>query len=313
MPDRPVVSVIVPTRDCLARLPAAIASIEGVARTEIVVLDDDSEDGSRDWLARAAQADPRLRVLVGPGAGPAKARNMAISAARGRLLAFLDAEDLWHADKLATQVALHTDNPDLAFSFTDYRDVGADGPVDGSGLVAWPWFHGRHGTNKDTFLLEDDALAQIFAEPLVRTSTVVARTDLVRQLGGFDPSLPATEDWDLWLRLAGRGKVACVPRILADLWLSSAPRQGLRRRVIGIRMIGERHGAAAERLNPRAPRIFSARLLNMEADVAAGADRRWRAAWLRTKAWRQVPNGSSMRAAISALQRAMTVPWGLMP
>lgn len=313
MPDRPVVSVIVPTRDRLARLPGAIASIEGVARIEIVVLDDDSEDGSREWLARAAQADPRLRVLVGPGAGPAKARNMAIGAARGRLLAFLDAEDLWHDGKLAAQVALHAANPELAFSFTDYRDVGPDGPVDGSGLVAWPWFHGRYAARNDAFQLDDDALAQIFAEPVVRTSTVVARADMVRQLGGFDPSLPTTEDWDLWLRLAARGKVACLPRVLADHLLPPAPDQGLRRRVIGMQMIAARHGAAAERLNPRAPRLFAARLLTMEADVAAATDRRWRAAWLRAKAWRQVPSGTSMRAAVSALRQAMVVPWGLMP
>jgi glycosyltransferase involved in cell wall biosynthesis len=313
MPDRPVVSVIMPTRDCLARLPEAIASVGPAPDVEIVVLDDDSVDGSRDWLTRAAQSDKRLRVLVGPGAGPAKARNMAIGAARGAFLAFLDAEDLWHAGKLQAQLALHTANPDLAFSFTDYRDVGANGAALPGGLAAWPCFHARHAARTMGFVLQDDALAQIYAEPVVVTSTVVARADMVRHLGGFDPSLPATEDWDLWLRLAGRGKIGCVPLLLANHVVRPIAAPNLRGRVIGMRMIAARHGAAAERLNPRAARNFAARLLALDAEVAAAADRRWRAVWLRTKAWGQTPTARTVRDAVLALQSAMARARGAGP
>lgn len=305
MPDRPVVSVIIPSRDCLARLPRAIASVGQVPGTEIVVLDDDSVDGSRDWLGRAAQSDTRLRVLVGPGAGPAKARNIAIGAARGRLLAFLDAEDRWHPGKLEAQLALHQADPDLAFSFTDYRDVDADGAGLATGFAACRWFRDRHPAGTSACVLEGDALAQIFAEPLVATSTVVARADLVRELGGFDPTLPSTEDWDLWLRLAARGKVGCVPAVLTDHLVHPVAAASMRGRVIGMRMIAARHGAAAERLNPRAFKVFAARLLALDADVAAAANRRWRAAWLRAKAWQLVPSGQAMRAAATALQDAM--------
>ena len=305
MPDRPVVSVIVPSRDCVARLPQAIASIGRGINAEIVVLDDDSVDGSRDWLSRAAQSDTRLRVLVGPGTGPAKARNMAIGAARGRLLAFLDAEDSWHAGKLEAQLALHQANPDLAFSFTDYRDVDMEGVALASGFAAWPWFRSRHALQTGTYILEADALAQIYAEPMVATSTVVARADLVRQLGGFDPTLPATEDWDLWLRLAARGKVGCVSKVFADHLVHPVGAPNMRGRVIGMRMIAARHGAAAERLNPKAAKMFGARLLSLDAEVAAAANRRWRAAWLRARAWQRAPSSKSMRAAAAALQSAI--------
>jgi glycosyltransferase involved in cell wall biosynthesis len=313
MPDRPVVSIIIPSRDCLARLPRAIASVGQVSGAEIVVLDDDSLDGSRDWLGWAAQSDARLRVLVGPGTGRAKARNMAIGAARGRLLAFLDADDGWHAGKLQAQLALHQDNPDLAFSFTDYNDIDAEGTALATGFAAWPWFRGRHAAQTDAYLLEDDALAQIYAEPVVATSTVVARTDLVRQLGGFDPTLPSTEDWDLWLRLAARGKVGCVPRVLADHLVHPIGVPNMRGRVIGMGMIAARHGAAAERLNPRASRIFTARLLTLDAEVATAANRRWRAAWLRAKAWQQVPTRAMIRAVVAALQTAMAMSRGVRP
>ena len=101
----------------------------------------------------------------------------------------------------------------------------------------------------------------------------------MRRLGGFDPTLPSTEDWDLWVRLAACGKVGCVPTVLTDHVVHPiAVAPNMRGRVIGIRMI-------AERLNPKALRVFAARLLTLDADVAAAANRRWRAAWLRAKAW----------------------------
>jgi glycosyltransferase involved in cell wall biosynthesis len=306
--DRPAVSVIIPNRDSAGSLPRALASVGYAPDIEIVVVDDASTDGSRAWLATEAQRDSRLRVLAGSGGGPAKARNLAIGAARGRLLAFLNARDCWHPDKLSAQLALHRANAELAFSFTDSREVDADGADLGAGFAAWPWFQARYLGQSDPFVLAPDALAQIYAEAVVVTSTVLARADLVRELGGFDPDLPTTEAWDLWLRLAGRGPVGCVPRVLVDR-AAQQPQDGagaMRGRVLGMRMIEARHAAAAERLSPRAARVFAARLLNADADLAATADRRWRAAWLRVNAWRQSPNREATRAAAGAVLHAMT-------
>jgi len=307
MPDRPSVSIIIPNRDGLGCLPRAIASIGDAADVEIVVLDDESTDGSGGWLSRAAQGDRRLRVLLGSGRGPAKARNMAIGAARGRLLAFLDAEDAWHAAKLATQCALHRDHPDLAFSFTDFREVGADGTAHGTGFAPWPDFRARHRATAAPFVLAEDAMAQLYAEPVVGTSTVVARTDLVRELGGFDPDIPGAACWDLWLRLAARGRVGCVPRVLTDQAVRAQDGADARTGLLGMRMIGARHAAAAERLSPRAARIFNARLLGAEADIATTADRPWRAAWLRAGAWWQAPSPVAQRAVVGAVFHAMSL------
>ena len=328
MVDRPAISVIVPNRDGLRYLPRAIASVGAAPELEIVVLDDGSTDGSRDWLTHQAQRDSRLRVLVAGGVGPAKSRNLAIGAARGQLLAFLNARDCWHSDKLATQLRLHRANTDLAFSFTDYRDVDADGAELGPGFAAWSGFSARHAGQSAPFVLEGDALAQILAEAVVTTSTVVARTDVVRTLGGFDPDLPSTGAWDLWLRLSARGRVGCVPTVLTDrcitsgggLPMSGLPMSGLpipgtaaagiaamRAQVLGMHMIAARHAAAAERLNPRAARTFAARLLSADADLAEAADRRWRAAWLRLHAWRQAPSRGATRAAAGALLHAMAL------
>jgi glycosyltransferase involved in cell wall biosynthesis len=309
VPDRPAVSVIIPNRDCLTFLPRAVAAIGPAPGIEIIVLDDGSTDGSRVWLAQQAQRDNRLRVLLGPGNGPAKSRNTAIGAARGRLLAFLNATDCWGADKFATQLALHRTNPDLAFSFTDYHDVDADGAEVAAGFANFPCFRTRHATRAAPFVLENDALAQLYAETVVKTSTVVARTDLVRELGGFDPNLPGTEAWDLWLRLAARGPVGCIPSVLADHLVDQPMSNPNSKRslVLGMRMIAARHAAAVERLNARAARVFVARLLAADADVADAANRPWRAAWLRLHALRNVPTRGATRAAAGALLHALAL------
>ena len=309
MPDRPAISVIIPNRDCLRFLPRAVASVGCGPELEIIVLDDGSTDGSRDWLAAQAQRDPRLRVLVGGGVGPAKSRNLAIGAARGDLLAFLNARDCWYPDKLSFQLRLHHANADLAFSFTDYREVDAGENELAPGFAAWPCFSARHAAQAAAFVLETDALAQIYAETVVTTSTVVAHAELVREMGGFDPDLPGTAAWDLWLRLAARGRVGCVPAVLVDRCAppQADPVTAKRGEVLGMHMIAARHAAAAERLNPRAARTFAARLLSADADLAAAADRRWRAAWLRLHAWRQAPSRGATRAAAGAVLHAMAL------
>ena len=89
----PDVSIIIPTRNALAWLPAAIASVGADPRVEILVVDDGSTDGSAAWLAQQAAADPRLRVLPGGGDGPSVARNLAIQQAQLTLLQSMTKDD----------------------------------------------------------------------------------------------------------------------------------------------------------------------------------------------------------------------------
>ncbi|MFT6886968.1 MAG: hypothetical protein ACJAWZ_003188 [Paracoccaceae bacterium] len=98
--DPPDISVIVPVRDTLPYLPDCIAAIRAQqdVRLEILAVDDGSVDGSGAWLSAAADrpGDHSLRVLRLPDAiGQAGARNLAMSAARGRWIAFLDSDDMF--------------------------------------------------------------------------------------------------------------------------------------------------------------------------------------------------------------------------
>jgi glycosyltransferase involved in cell wall biosynthesis len=301
------VSVIIPTRNSLRWLPHAIGSIGDDPRAEILVVDDASTDGTRNWLVRKSLDEPRLRILQGQGAGLARARNLAIAAATAPLLAFLDACDSWYPGKLPVQLRLHQDHPQLAFSFTDYRRVNEQGLDFGSWLASCPDHATRYARRDLPFMLGEDALAQILAEAIVGTSTVVARTELVRQAGGFDPDLPAAENRDLWLRLSRRGMVMCVPEVLAEELVRPADDpMGLRRaRVLGMRMIAARHGALARRQDPHAEVVFSAQLLKAEAEVAEAAGHNWISVGLWLRAWLLQPTRSAAREWLAALRRAL--------
>ena len=109
MEGGPLVSVITPVRDAADTLAETVASVRAQTRGdwEMLLIDDGSTDGSAALAAGFAAADPRTRALpLGPPLGTAAARNRGIAAARGRYIAFLDADDLWRPEKLARQIPL---------------------------------------------------------------------------------------------------------------------------------------------------------------------------------------------------------------
>lgn len=303
MRETPEISVVIPSRNARCWLPHSLASIGGHREVEIIVVDDGSTDGTGPLLAGLAAADPRLRVLEGPQRGASAARNLAIAAARAPLVAFLDADDRWRLDKLAIQAALHAARPELGFSFTDYLHRRPDGTLGGGCFAFWPGFAARHGGRREPFVLGVDGLAQIYAENVVGTSTVIARTDLLRAAGGFDEGLSQAEDWDLWLRLAAMAPVGCVPRALAEYRqhrpgnLSSA--NGARARA--MREVAARHATPARALSPAAVRTCRTRLLVAEAEAAMAADAPLRAAGLRLRALAQQPSARQLRETAAAL------------
>jgi glycosyltransferase involved in cell wall biosynthesis len=105
---RPHVSVVIPVYNGRDFVAEAIGSVQAQTHDdwEMILIDDGSDDGSLDLLQAAAASDARISVLRTAGrTGPGPARNAGIDAARGRHVAFLDADDLWHPQKLARQIA----------------------------------------------------------------------------------------------------------------------------------------------------------------------------------------------------------------
>jgi hypothetical protein len=302
----PEISIIIPTHNCARWLPGCIASIGLAPDLEIIVFDDGSTDGTASWLAQAARQDSRIVIMKGEGVGPAKARNRAIAAARAPLLAFLDADDLWYPGKLDQQLALHRRWPETAFSFTDYRHVTVDGIDHGGCFAYWPRFARSMLGKAGAVPLGGDAVAQLYSENVVGTSTVIARTDLVRAEGGFSEDLPSSEDWDLWLRLAKRGPVMCLNQVLAD-YLMHRPGNAtgkMRTRVLAMRMIGARHASAVRKLDRGALLRFNARVIEGEAEIAQAAGQRLRSVGLRLGVLAAAPSWRGAREVLAAAVRA---------
>lgn len=148
----PLVSVITPVFNAARFLPETIRSVkvQTLSDWEHIFADDGSTDQSPAVVRQASADDDRIRLLfAGKRSGPARARNKALEAARGRFVAFLDADDYWLPTKLERCLAWMVAN-DCSFAYHDYRSVSADGSkigglIRGPDTLDWRALHTRRG------------------------------------------------------------------------------------------------------------------------------------------------------------------------
>ena len=120
-----LVSIIMPNYNGERFLPETLESVlnQTYANWELLIVDDCSTDGSREIIASYADKDARVRpVFLEENSGAAQARNIALLAAKGRWIAFLDSDDLWLPGKLERQIAFMTANG-YKFSCTKYSQI----------------------------------------------------------------------------------------------------------------------------------------------------------------------------------------------
>lgn len=203
MISAPTVSVVVPAYNAAWCIERAVRSV--LAQTyrdfELIVVDDGSSDNTARVLSPFAAA---LRVVAKQNGGLSSARNAGVRAARGDLVAFLDADDWWEPTKLARQAALMAARPDLAFCSTAARLVAPDGTP----LGEWPCGCATTHPTLDALFLCNGTIAG-------SGSAVMARADALARAGPFDERLRSLEDVDMWMRLAVVGGYACVDTPLA--------------------------------------------------------------------------------------------------
>jgi len=204
------VSVIIPSYNCLEYLPKAISSIFQQNRTdiEIIIVNDNSSDGSAEYLAALSQKEPCVNVITANGVGVAGARNLAIEEASGEYIAFLDADDYWYPNKLLAQLALHAENPNVAMSFTNYDHVNEQYQYTVDCFGYWSQF-----TNISTPTHHiNQPLAQVLGHNVVGTSTVMVKASVFETVGLFDTSMSYCEDWQLWLKICENFEVAVLTK-----------------------------------------------------------------------------------------------------
>jgi len=184
-PSSPLISVIIPAYNAEQHIEEALHSVfnQTYPNVEIIVVNDGSTDSTLQVLNKYQS---KIKVLTQNNLGVARARNYAAEEATGDWLAFIDSDDRWTPDKLTTQFnSLNKEG----WSHTNsiYFGFNQDGKTKRSDLSS---LSGGLVFNK------------LIIENFITTSTVLINKELFLSHNGFDESLKALEDWELWIRIA---------------------------------------------------------------------------------------------------------------
>jgi glycosyltransferase involved in cell wall biosynthesis len=190
----PLVSCVVPVYNGVRFLADAVKSILGQTHPclEIIVVDDGSTDDTPGAIAAFGSV---IRSVRQTNQGPAAARNAGIALSAGSFIAFLDADDLWHSDKIMRQLARFQERPELEISFASMRNVTLDTP------------------DREDGPLNPDLWPAVPFSPC----TLLARRRVFDRVGLFDPALRRGEDTEWFVRMMMRGiTYEVMPDILLD-------------------------------------------------------------------------------------------------
>ena len=201
MREIPLISVLMPARNAQKYLPMAIESIlnQTFSDFELIILDDASEDKT----FQIAQTSRDKRILVkhfSKRQGLAKIRQAGVDLSRGKLIAFLDSDDISLPDRLKLQVKFFERHKDVSIlgSWTEL--------IDGDGKrLNEIWKHITYPEYIKAFFLFRNCLTQ---------STVMMRKECFRKYGYRNDYWPAP-DFDLWMRLSHEFKIANMPVVLS--------------------------------------------------------------------------------------------------
>jgi glycosyltransferase involved in cell wall biosynthesis len=185
----PKVSVIIPTYNSARYLGDAVDSVLAQSFTdfEVLVIDDGSTD---DTASLMCQYSSPVRYIRQENGGVSRARNRGIDESSGRYVAFLDADDTWHRNKLERQLSALDQNCDYQACYSAFTIGDNDlSPLETRRSK-------RCGSTIEDLLLRGNVVGT--------PSTVLCDRSLFKVTGGFDPETSQCADWDMWVRLASQ-------------------------------------------------------------------------------------------------------------
>jgi glycosyltransferase involved in cell wall biosynthesis len=206
------VTVIIPVYNGERFIRRAVDSVlkQTYPLSQVIVIDDGSKDSTREIVAD--EYGESVTLIRQQNGGPAKARNAGLRVATGEFVAFLDADDCWEPEKIASQIRVLKTCADAVGNYTGLRMMTDEGvhlsdvkPTDPATL--WPTLR--------------------WCNPGVPPSSVLLRRSALDKLGsGFDERQLGSEDWNLWFRLVAEGSFCVCPEPLTDYRSSSGGLSG---------------------------------------------------------------------------------------
>ena len=207
--SRPTVSVVLAVYNAAWCIERALDTVmaQSAPPLEVIVCDDGSSDGTADLVER--RYGVRVRVMRLPHQNASAARIPGLAAASGDWLAFLDADDWWAPQKLERQLEFLEKHPEVRWLTSDGEYISDDGVI-------------RESWLSDYFEPVRDRVGDLF-EPLARRcyplmSSMLVDRNAYQQIGGMDPRIVYSHDFDLWLRLAARFPGAVMADRLISYW-----------------------------------------------------------------------------------------------
>jgi glycosyltransferase involved in cell wall biosynthesis len=331
--------VVVPACNAETTITAAIRSIldQTVQPLEIIVVDDGSSDRTPSILEEFGES---IVVIRQPNSGLASARHTGIAAAKGELIALMDADDLCEPDRLAIQVAYLARYPEVVFCATDFSAFDANGLIaerhahtyyselgdsEQGAAVIFPFreiFHlpddvqvtGQGDRSLVTY--RGDVYERIALGNFMHPPTVMFRRDVLAKAGNYDPTWSSQSDWEWFTRVARTGQFGFIAHPLLAYRISDSQISSRRhwlRRCLGINDVYERAIARDPALYRSQRHAFDQRMRDNyvdSADASAESSGLESIKWLlRTVVKYRYLSPRMGRILVKALMPAWALPW----
>ena len=283
----PIISILMGVYNCEKYLGEVIESLLAQTLTdfELIIVDDGSTDRSGNILERYAAHDKRIHVITQENEGVGRAVNNALQLARGRYIARSDADDFSYPERLEKQLAFMESNPDVVMVGTSVMWIDPLGiPI---GLCPMEYDHE---------LIEIELLkgnGSAICQP-----SVMIRTDVLKNIGGYDNRWRVTEDLDLFLRLAEVGRLTNMREVLVN-WrqhLASTNHSKREQQLVETR-------ALLEEAHQRRSLSVDMSYMNDRLDIIPHA------VWLRRWGWNALAKGRRKDALRYVLRSLLSKPF----
>lgn len=213
-----MVSVVIPTYNCGDYIEETLKSVldQDYSRLEIIIVDDGSTDRTRDVVTAFDSARVTYLYQSNSG-GPSGPRNIGIQRARGRYIAFIDADDIMLPGKLKRAVQLLDREPTLGLvfaNFVKFDELNEQHP--GTFLDSYEYFLSlpKKKIDDSQYIIKAEAAYDgLLSENYIGTSGVVVPKEVLQCVGPFDEGLEGAEDYDMWLRITSAYNIGFIDMI----------------------------------------------------------------------------------------------------